>query len=493
MSDRLYRTTPGQCTCVVGDPYAGSRRVPVRLASGAGALLDPVERLRTREFIYTSLLFEKGPSLSLSGVVVRAGSQGVLIRWEHASAQDAERADRAVREHLEKKGKLEIESLELDPDSASAAAGKARRTAAIDKVDVGASIRGKAKRVRAADLASRMETVQVLDMGTIKALIRGAVDESLALLGESLAEAERQRLFEEVEETFRDRYASEKAGLEDMVKVLQKQLEKAQAVLEGERLRVLSAQQFTVSDAGIMELEKRLGRLLDLALAKGQVGDELEQDLRAVVTRLLDDERQKIFEKAQEAQSDKIALLEKKVQRLAASLGSAEKDRDSAQRRAQALEAAGGMPLQQLYASGLTEGDPDRERKLSLLKEIVTLNRELRLELAAEGRVPWRRAPGGEKKPEEGKVEATPVVEPAASPADEAEAARALGIRRTEPPGARPAPPPEAPAGEVEPDTVEIPVLASGPEADPDNRAWEPAVGAARKSSRAVKVKRLKR
>jgi hypothetical protein len=486
VSDTLYRTAPGQSTCVVGDPFAGSRRVPVRLASGAGAFLDPVESLRPREFVYTSLLFEDGPSLSLSGVVVRSGSQGLLIRWEHASPRDAEKAERTIRQHLEKKGKLETESMELDP----AAAGRARTAAAVDRIDVGASIRGKAKRVRAADLASRLHTVHVLDMSTIKALIRDAVDESLEFLGESLAEAERHRLLEEVEESFRDRFASEKAGLEETVKLLQKQLETAQAVLEGERLRVLSAQQFTVSDAGILELEKRFSRLLDMALAKGRVDPDLEKDLRGVVARLLDDERQKIFEKAQEAQSDKIALLEKKVQRLAQSLGSAEKERDSAQRRAQALEAAGGMPLAQLYTAGLGDADPDRERKLSLLKEIVTMNRDLRRELEATGRLPPRKAPAAEKAPAEGSA-AAPAAGEAPPPADEEETARSLGIRRAEPPGARQAR--SAAVAEAETDTVEIPVLASGPEANPDDQAWEPSAGALDKGQTRAKVKRLKK
>jgi hypothetical protein len=465
----------------------------VRLASGAGAVLHPVKNLHARQFIYTSLLFENGPSLALSGVVVRSGAKGVLIRWEHASAQDAEKAEQAIFEHLGKHGKLEAESLELDPDSASSAAGKARRTAAIDKVDVGASIRGKAKRVRASYLASRMETVQVLGMDAIKSLIRDAVDESMALLGESLAEAERQRLLEEVEESFRDRFASEKAGLEDSVKLLQKQLETAQAVLEGERLRVLSAQQFTVSDAGIMELEKRFSRLLDLAVTKGRVGGELEQDLRAVVVRLLDDERQKIFEKAQEAQSDKIALLEKKVQRLSASLGSAEKERDSAQRRAHALEAAGGIMLPQLHAAGLEDGDPDRERKLSLLKEIVTMNRDLRSELAAAGRLPRGRArPAKEKKPEDQAAVAAPPAEPEAHAGDEAETARSLGILRTAPPGPPPEPVPEPAAGEADTEPLVIPDLASGPEANPDDQAWAAEASAPPKRKGSVKVKKLK-
>jgi hypothetical protein len=270
------------------------------------------------------------------------------------------------------------------------------------EVDVDASIRKQAKSVRSAELASRVDTVQVLNMGTIKNLIQDAVSESIVLLGPTLGETERKRLLEEAEEGFKERmeaHMAEKADLESQTKLLQEQLEKAQSVLEEERNRVVSADQFTVSDAGMVEIEQRLGRLLDRAIQTGNVSGQLEGEMRRFVSQLLDDERENISHQAQNAQNDKILLLESKIHRLATSLEDTTKERDSAQRRAQALESAGGGSLRNVVTAGLDDGDPDKKRKLGLLKEIFTANQEIREQLGAAGLLPQRPKP--EERPEE--------------------------------------------------------------------------------------------
>ncbi|MBI4601890.1 MAG: hypothetical protein HY721_08000, partial [Planctomycetes bacterium] len=348
--------------------------------------------------------------------------------------------------------------------------------AAPDHLDVGARIRKRARVVRASDLASRLKTVQVLNLETIRGLIREAVEDSAVLVGASLKEAERKRLLEEAEASFAERlemFRSEKAGLEEKSRLLQEQLGKAQALLEEERQRVVSASQFTVSSAGMVELEQKLGRLLDRALRAGKASADLERDMREVVRRLLDDEREKIRAQAEQAQSDAIALLERKVSRLASSLEHAEEERRRAEERAHALEAAGGIAFRGVMTPGLDEGDPQRERKLSLLKEIFQFNQEVRRELAAAGRLPQReRAPA----------------------AEEGEIARELGILRAAPEAAEApkAPEPleagaEGTSTAVRPasggssvemaDTslIQVPALALGEDCDPDDSPWDPA------------------
>ena len=79
----------------------------------------------------------------------------------------------------------------------------------------------------------------------------------------SLNESERKQLLEEAEEAFQERleaFKAEKADLESKATVLNDQLEKAQRLLKAERQRVVSADQFTVSDAGMAEIETRLAR-----------------------------------------------------------------------------------------------------------------------------------------------------------------------------------------------------------------------------------------
>jgi hypothetical protein len=276
--------------------------------------------------------------------------------------------------------------------------------------DVDASIRSRARVVRSADLARKLKKVQILDVATIRDLIEEAVAEAAESFDKSLAEEERRRLLEEAEETFKARLANfkaEKAGLESRTKHLVKELERAQSLLEEERRRIVSADQFTVSDAGILELEKRLGRMLDLVVRRGGVSGELEQEMRAVVAKLLDDERQRISAKAQEAQNDRVDLLERKIARLASTLEETQKERDRAFRRAQALEAAGVPGFQNWITGGIRDDDPDRERRLELMKEIVDFNKAMYAELAALGRLPpTRPRPAAVPAPEAGTQQA---------------------------------------------------------------------------------------
>jgi hypothetical protein len=228
--------------------------------------------------------------------------------------------------------------------------------------------------------------------------------------------------------------------------------------------------------------------------------------MRAVVARLLDDERAKILKQAQEAQSDKISLLEKKIQRLASSLESAEKDRDSARRRAQALEAAGYVPFGNVMEAGLGEDDPDRELKLKLLEEIVKFNQEIRGQLSAVGRLPPPRVRSPEATPaseaKEGAAELGPSdasrQPPAASPAEpsaaeeEARLAAELGIERRTIDGAERKPDGEGPVNDAAAPEGAAGGEPEGPEVDPDDLPWEaPAASAGAKKARNVGIRRL--
>ncbi len=148
---------------------------------------------------------------------------------------------------------------------------------------------------------------------------------------------------------------------------------------------MVSADQFTVSDAGMAEIETRLGRMFHRSVKSERIDAEFEKEMRGVLSRLLDEERDRISEKAQEAQNAAISLLERKVDRLATSLNDTAKERDKAQRRADALASAGGSALRNVVTAGLDESDPDKEKKLGLLKSIFAQNKEIRAHLA--GRV----------------------------------------------------------------------------------------------------------
>ena len=251
--------------------------------------------------------------------------------------------------------------------------------------DMAALLRQRAKMVRASDLAARHDRVRVLGESTLRQLLDEAVSEAMEYVENSLGEAERKQLLEEAEEAFQERLESfkvEKADLESKATVLNDQLERARSLLEEERQRVVSADQFTVSDAGMLEIETRLERILHRAVRNEGVDPELEGEMRGVLSRLLDEERDRISAKAQDTQSSNIELLERKVSRLAKSLDETAKERDSAQKRALSLESAGGIGLRNVMATGLEDDDPEKARKLGLLKDIFDQNKEMRAHLA---------------------------------------------------------------------------------------------------------------
>lgn len=332
------------------------------------------------------------------------------------------------------------------------------KTAVVGKdgrMDIGASIRSHAKTVRASDLASRHERVRVLNMATIKSLIQEAVEEAASHLTRSLGEAERKRLLEEAEEGFQERlksFQAEKQSAEERNKRLNEQLESARRLLEDERKRTIKADQFTVSDEGLGEIEDRFKRLLDRTLATGGVPADVEEELRKLIARILDSEREKIREKELEAQNAKIELLERKISRLAGSLEESEKQRDDAQKFAAFLESQGGGALRNVYEAGIKGEDPNKEKKLALMKKILDENRALRQSLGIE-----TKEVKDEPKPEAAKKEAA---KPTPPPAKEV-------------PKAEVAPEPEPAAAESPADDTTDAEGSSEPQTNPDDEIWE--------------------
>ncbi|MBN1443086.1 MAG: hypothetical protein JXA90_10265 [Planctomycetes bacterium] len=659
MNQRVYKFKPGQCTCLLGDPYAGAVRVPIRKISGSEAVLDPSSGLRQDQFVYTTVELEEGPSIALSGLVVGTASQGILLQWMHSDPREADRVNTILEEYdsrsppsteevLARDEELQAareshETLQegasarqhapeyreddLDPEAAEeaeaarhAGAGKprpprrqqaarpspagetrqpaaargldpgaprsaggappetasTRRAVVADNVivnrqgsraerrppgpqvagaappatpralraegsppgeqtgsrdagatppgsragagrtpsgaardgplDVDATIRSRSQTMKASALAARLKTVQVIQMEAIKKLINEAVDESSASLATTLAASERTRLLEEAEEAFRERlerFQAEKTGLEARTRILEEQLDKAQRLLEEERLREIRADQFTLSDAGVIELETKLERLLGRVVLKNKVAPEVEGDLRRIVATLLDEEREKIRQKTEEAQSGKIELLEKKIARLARTLDIAEKEREKAQRRAQALESSGISFRSPLQYAGIEEDDPAKERKLGLLKQLFDLNLELRRELEQAGRLPHRSKPPPPRERPEGSA-------PEAPPAAMADSARCAPEAQESPPAAEQEPREDgeavgAPAegcGADEEDELKTDLVPDGlarmlaaedsgsAGADPDDLPWEPADRPETGSRQAVEIRR---
>lgn len=374
------------------------------------------------------------------------------------------------------------------------------------RMDIGASIRSKAKTVRASELAARHERVRVLNLATIKALIQQAVEEAASHLSRALGEAERKRLLEEAEESFQEKlkeFQAQKIDAEVRSRQLQEQLDSAKRLLEDERKRQIAAEQFTVSAKGLEDIEGVFRRLIDRSATEGKLEPGLEEQLRKVATHVLDDERQRIREKEMQAQNEKIELLEKKIRRLANNLEETERQRDEAREIAQHLEkfAGQGLSVDQIknkYQAGLRGDDPNRERKLAIMKELIEENRELRRALGLPMNAP---AAVAEPSPPSAPAQATPTATVAlpeddgeadeAAPAPAADAADAAGAEEEGGvhPDDLPWEPPAAPTDDGSPSAIKriavprnppaAPAAEAAAEPNPDDLPWEPPAATA--------------
>lgn len=373
--------------------------------------------------------------------------------------------------------------------------GRTRTIGKDGRMDVGAAIRSKAKTVRASELAARHDKVRVLNMATIKSLIQEAVEEAAAHLTRALGEAERKRLMEEAEEGFKERlkaFELDKKSAEEKARVLQNDLNAAKMLLEEERKRSIQADQFTVSEAGLAEIDVRMAKVLERAVSRGEAGPELELKIREMVANILDSEREKMREKELAAHNDKIALLEKKVARLAHSLDSTEKERDEARQIAEAMEKHGisAAEVKNKYKIGISGDDPNRERKLALMRELMEQNRELRRALGIKTKTPEEAAKEAAEEAERKRKEA----EEAKREALAGDAQPAAGKPDAPAPEPASAAAPEAPApAEAASDGDDASPAAGVPAIDPDDLPWEaPAPTAAKTASddRGVKILR---
>lgn len=361
-----------------------------------------------------------------------------------------------------------------DPEG-EALPGKQPVVGADGRMDIGASIRSRAKTVRASELAARHDHVRVLNLATIKALIVQAVEEAANHLGKALGEAERKRLLEEAEENFQERlkeFQAQKLDAEARSHKLQEQLDQARNLLESERKRQITADQFTVSDKGLEDIEGVFRRLIDRSASDGRLDPGLEDQLRKVSAHVLDEERQRIRAKEMQAQNDKIDLLEKKIRRLSVNLEETERQRDEAREIATHLEkfAGQGLSVEQIknkYQAGLKKDDPNRERKLAIMKELIEENRELRRALGLALNAPTP----------ETALAATPEAEAEPKPEPATEAG-------TEDDGAAAAP-------EVNPDDLPWEPEAAEPAVNPDDLPWEPPAPAGEAPAAAGGIKRI--
>lgn len=363
----------------------GLLRLDVKSISRSEAVLDTPLGLDTEGLLEVILELPREHSLVLPARIVGSGDDGLRIQWRFYDASQGNELEAALLAHADEtvaQARREAEQQKPpSPDPVPDETAPSPRVEIDGKLDVEATLRSRSMSVKSKNLAKRYDNVRVLRLSAIAEFIQEAVDEAVEKIDRNLNEKEKQELLDETERAFEERmeeFRSQNADLQARSQSLEKQLERASSVLEEERLRIISRERFLVSDAGLAELDRHMQHLIDRSLKAGDVDPDTVEEMRSVVEKLLDREREKITKQAEQAQGERVELLERKVSRLSRSLDETREQRDLARIHAQQAQAGSGGAGPNVYQPGINVKDPLREEKLALLDELIEENFEVR-------------------------------------------------------------------------------------------------------------------
>jgi hypothetical protein len=346
----------------VAELEAGILRLPVSRIDEREVLLETSIRLRQGDRFELIVERPDGHAELIHAEVFQRTSAGILMRWKPSHPRELDALERLFSGST---------SLASHPDLESA-------------------LRSRSRLVRTSAIAAQRDSVRVLNLSAIKDLIQDAVEDALRESDRSLDEKETRLLIEQSEQRFREKlteFENEKADLQSLVQGLSGRLDRAQELLGREKNRQVEREQFTLSEAAMIDLEASLGAMIDAAVDSGKVAPALEAELRVAMERSLDSERERIRLQEEQARNENIQLLERKVGRLARSLDEARQERDHAResvRRAESRDSAGfsgGSGGKIIEASD--GDDPLHGRRRALLMELMQENKVLRREISS--------------------------------------------------------------------------------------------------------------
>ncbi|MDE0960587.1 MAG: hypothetical protein OSB09_07380 [Planctomycetota bacterium] len=347
---------------VVAELEAGILRLPVARIDNREVLLETTIRLRTGNRFELIVERPDGHAELIHAEVLSRTSAGVLLRWKPAHPRELDALERLFSGIPTTEGHADLES----------------------------ALRSRSRLVRTAAIAAQRDSVRVLNLSAIKDLIQTAVEDVLRESGHTLEETEMKRLLEESEKGFREKlthFENEKADLQSHMQGLSGKLDRAQKLLGREKNRAVEREQFSLSEGAMIELESKLGSVIDAAVESGTVTSPLEAELREAMERSLDSERERAREQEEQVRSENIQLLERKIHRLAHSLDDARIERDLARESARRAEARDQAPGFKGPAGPRVEAssgdDPDQGLRRALLLELVQENKELRSKISA--------------------------------------------------------------------------------------------------------------
>ncbi len=377
MIDRVFDYFHRPCDCVLLDANSEEVRARVLHISMRKAIIATRCEIPLHLIIPVTFDFAIGPDFVLKTRIEGSGANGLFLELIHPDRESENHLQALLIEYSTRERCDEDND---DYDKWFGTADGEGDDSPQEERALRSNILKRTRTVRSRDLAAAHQKVRVVNMSSITTLIHESVHEALESTGRLFDEEERKRLLEEAQDAFQERLSdmqAENSGLIEQASRLEEKLGRARDLLEEERKREVSADQFTMSDAGIVELETRLERIFRKVATESDSPESTREEMREVIATLLDEERERLREKEELAHNEKIQLLEHKVGRLAQALQETGHERDVERHRANALEAMGGGVSGIKVKSQLGD-DPEKGRKVALLKELIEDNRAVR-------------------------------------------------------------------------------------------------------------------
>lgn len=349
---------------IVVEIEAGILRLPVTRIDEREVLLDTPVRLKIGDRYELIVERPDGSADLVHAEVTNRSKAGLLMRWKPSHPRELEALERLFSDST---------SFQNHPDIESA-------------------LRSKSRLVRTSTIAAQRDSVRVLNLSAVTELIQDAVEDALRESGRLLDDSELKELLEESEKGFQQRlvqFENEKADLQSRIQGLSTRLDRAQDLLNQERNREVDRDRFTLSEDALGELEKTFEKIIDDAVASSEIGPSLELELKVVMERCLDSERERVRALEEKARSENIDLLERKIQRLAKSLDDARTDRDQALEIVRRAEARNSQAPFIGAADAIQPSAPDDQhasRRRALLLDLMQENRDLRQQISLENK-----------------------------------------------------------------------------------------------------------
>jgi hypothetical protein len=237
--------------------------------------------------------------------------------------------------------------------------------------------------VRSEEFVSRFEKLQLINPATVQQLLKAAVAEAVGAVSRKLDDGLEKTVLEGAEQAFIRKYAdlrSSAKATEARILKLQACLNAAEAAVKELPKSPSTSQNLAPYKDILLELEQRFTRSLRSNATTAAIEESLRGAMRRLIVGLFRKELGAIKKRLELDSQKKVALLEREVRRLTAALEAASEDRP---RRPERCLYPRRVPAGAISPDRANGSDPASKLRLSLLKELVQVNRDIRKAIAA--------------------------------------------------------------------------------------------------------------